>query len=160
MKLTEHFSMEEMTASNTAKARHIDNTPGEKETENLKALASMLESIRKEYGKPITVTSAFRCKRLNSLVSSAKTSSHIYGLAADTRPADGNMAAYQAAVLRWAKSNSFDQIILERVSGNIAAWIHIGLRHGVTGQQRQQILYTPDCKHYYVVPQNSKFYKV
>lgn len=38
MKLTQHFSLEEMIKSQTGSRKGIDNTPGQKEIENLKAL--------------------------------------------------------------------------------------------------------------------------
>ena len=68
MKLTEHFSLEELIKSSTAKAKKIDNTPTQAAKTNLQRLASnILEPIRLKYGKPIIVTSGYRSMALNTV---------------------------------------------------------------------------------------------
>lgn len=86
MKLTEHFTLEEFVRSDTAAAYKIDNTPGEKEIRRLKELCeTILEPLRVAIGKPINVTSGYRCKLLNSHpdVKGSANSDHMYGMAAD-----------------------------------------------------------------------------
>lgn len=85
MKLTEHFTLEELTNSPTAKRLNIDNTPSEKIEEELMETAQLLEKIRGVYKKPIIVTSGYRCKKLNDAVGGAKSSQHMKGQAADIR---------------------------------------------------------------------------
>lgn len=85
MKLTEHFTLEELTNSPTAKRLNIDNTPSEKIEEELMETAQLLEKIRTVYKKPIIVTSGYRCEKLNKAVGGAKTSQHMKGQAADIR---------------------------------------------------------------------------
>jgi hypothetical protein len=46
MKLSEHFSLDEFTASETATRKSIDNTPPPVVTENLRMLAALLEQVR------------------------------------------------------------------------------------------------------------------
>ena len=85
MKLTEHFTYEELTRSATALRYGIDNNPNDTVKAELNELAQMLETIRKEYNKPIIVTSGYRCKRLNDIVGGSRTSQHVKGQAADIR---------------------------------------------------------------------------
>lgn len=85
MKLTEHFSYEELTASQTAKAKRISNTPDPESAANLAILAiRVLEPAREQYGAPIRISSGYRSKRLNSVLPGASsTSQHMKGQAAD-----------------------------------------------------------------------------
>lgn len=85
MKLTEHFTLEELVNSPTAKRLNIDNTPSKAITSNLMELSELLEKIRTIYGKPIIVTSGYRCEKLNKAVGGAKGSQHRLGQAADIR---------------------------------------------------------------------------
>lgn len=83
MKLSEHFSLEEFTASDTAAARHINNTPPPECIINLTKLAMELENVRALLGFPITISSGFRCPDLNAAVGGVPNSDHVRGLAAD-----------------------------------------------------------------------------
>lgn len=141
MKITEHFTLEELCASSTAKKRGISNTPDSRATDNLRELSVyLLEPLRIYYGKPICITSGYRCPKLNEAVGGAANSSHKYGLAADIIPSDGDMKGMQAKVLEWAKTHAFDQIIMEKPKGGTASWIHVGWRRGVNNAQRRQVL--------------------
>lgn len=84
MKLSKNFTYEEMINSATAKRLNIDNTPSVKELGELRKLCQqVLQPIRDKYGKSITVTSGYRCEKLNKAVGGSKTSQHRYGQAAD-----------------------------------------------------------------------------
>ena len=83
MKLSENFKLLEFTRSETAKRLNIDNSPGEIELNNLKRLAGEMEKVRELFGKPIIITSGFRCNKLNSAIGSKPTSRHVLGLACD-----------------------------------------------------------------------------
>ena len=85
MQLTKHFTLQEMTASETAARRGFDNTPNATETANLVRTAELLEEVRALLGKPILVNSAFRSKQVNDAVGSRDTSQHRLGCAADIR---------------------------------------------------------------------------
>lgn len=78
-----YFSIAELCASNTAKKKKIDNTPDEKIVEHLTELIGVLNGIRESLGKPINVSSGYRCKALNTAVGGSATSSHLYGYAVD-----------------------------------------------------------------------------
>lgn len=56
--------------------------------QNLEVLASVLDKVRNAFGKPILVTSGYRCPLLNAHVHGAKNSHHLFGEAADIKPKD------------------------------------------------------------------------
>lgn len=84
MNLTQNFTLEELIKSDVANKYKIDNSPDEKMIKNLKSLCeNVLQPIRDRYNKPITVTSGYRCDKLNKKVGGVKTSQHLNGEAAD-----------------------------------------------------------------------------
>lgn len=122
MKLSPNFTLEELTRSSTAVEAGIQNTPGEKELDNLHYLARVLEQVRHLVGKPVSVTSGYRSKELNDKISgSSSTSAHMRGMAADIN-VDG-ISPIRLAILIKNSDIDFDQLILEKDS-----WVHIGLR--------------------------------
>lgn len=147
MKITENFTMEEFFRSAKADSLKIDNTPTEKEKANINRLViDILQPIRDKFGNPITVSSGYRCEKLNKAVNGSPTSAHRFGNAADLKAKD--MKAFQRCVLEWAKTNKFDQVIIEYPDKNhVASWIHIGIFNS-SGKQRKQIIYTKDGKNY------------
>ena len=79
-----YFTIAERCASSTATAKGIDNTPTPGITQNLERLvANVLDPLREAWGKPIVVTSGYRCPELNKAVGGAKNSHHMQGMAAD-----------------------------------------------------------------------------
>jgi len=83
MKLSDNFSLDEFTFSNTAIRKGIDNTPSAEVIENLTQLCRILEFIRYGIEKPIKITSGYRSPKLNKAVGGSKKSQHIEGKAAD-----------------------------------------------------------------------------
>ena len=81
-----YFTFNELCESGTAKTHNIDNTPNEQIKINLRNLVdNCLDVIREKYGKPITVSSGYRCPALNKVVGGASTSQHTKGQAADLK---------------------------------------------------------------------------
>lgn len=79
-----YFTIEELTRSDTARLRGIDNAPPEDVKKNLTALVdNILDPLREAYGRPIRVNSGYRCPALNKAVGGAITSDHLTGKAAD-----------------------------------------------------------------------------
>lgn len=139
--ISRNFTLEELCRSDKAVQKKISNTPNVQTVSRIKeAVECMLQPLRDSYGKDIKVTSGFRNEKVNSLAGGSRTSSHLYGYAFDMVPADGDMANFQQAVLKWSKFALFDQIIIEQPKNGIASWIHIGWRRGIDGSQREQIL--------------------
>ncbi len=141
MKLTEHFTLAELTKSQTAARRGIDNAPKEEHMENLQALATyILEPLRKEIGKPIFVNSGYRCEELNRAIGGSKTSQHMKGEAADIECF--SIGNYEMAKLI-ARNFTFDQLILEcwRPEDNRldSGWVHVSFLKDTT-RNRDQVL--------------------
>ena len=137
--LTEHFTLNEMTASGTAIKLGIENKPGATETENLRQLCkNVLEPLRRRFGK-IRVTSGYRCPELNKAVGGVKNSQHMRGEAADLHVSSEEQAQKWANFI--AGNLTFDQCIIERRLGNDCRWLHVSYVIPVAGRQnRRQVL--------------------
>lgn len=133
-----YFELDEFIKSRTAIEKGIDNTPTFEVVDHLSELVSeILDPLRAAYGKPIYVSSGFRCLALNSILKGASTTSvHPIGYAADLYADD--MEDFKAFVKEWLikTRTRFDQCILERSGKD--EWVHIGL-YNRRGQQRGQI---------------------
>jgi hypothetical protein len=121
MKLTDHFSLEELTFSETALRLGLDNTPPAPVAANLKRLAEQLETVRSVLGgRPLVISSGYRSLAVNEAVGGSMTSGHLLGLAADfVCPAFGTpLAICQELVLAGVQ---FDQLIQE------GRWVHFAI---------------------------------
>lgn len=117
-----YFTIEELIKSDTATEKKIDNTPNALITNNLKYVIERLNPIREEFGKPIYVTSGYRCPRLNKLVGGSTKSAHLQGLAVDitTYNRDENKRLFNLIRSKY----QFDQLIDEKD----LSWIHLGFK--------------------------------
>ncbi len=88
MKKIKYFKLAEFINSPTANRLGIDNTPSFDVVDNLNRLADYLDGIRAKLGKPILVSSGYRCPMLNKAVGGVANSQHLKGLAADLVCAD------------------------------------------------------------------------
>ncbi|NUX55909.1 D-Ala-D-Ala carboxypeptidase family metallohydrolase [Paraburkholderia youngii] len=133
MRLTDHFTLEELTQSETAARRRIDNTPSTAIVEHLTRTAHTLEQVRTLLGShPVLVSSGYRSPALNAVVGGAANSAHMTGLAADfICPGFGTPLEICRKVA--ASGIVFDQLIQE------GTWVHIGLAR-VGQKSRQQAL--------------------
>ena len=123
MLLSEHFSLSEMLASETAEKHHIPNTPLKCHITALQNLVQRcLEPTRQHFGLPIQVNSGYRCPQLNAAVKGASNSQHLAGEAADiTIPRKHWPFCYTSSeqiarlLFTWMKDNvDLDQLILEQ----------------------------------------------
>jgi uncharacterized protein YcbK (DUF882 family) len=131
VKLTEHFSLEELTHTDH---REYDNTPNDAELENLKRLAEFLEEVKKTLGgRPIMVNSAFRSKQVNDAVGSKDSSQHRIGCAVDIRVPELTPNDVVKAVI--ASNLGYDQVIRE-----FDRWTHISIPNTPDMKPRKQAL--------------------
>ena len=133
MKLSQNFTLEEMTASQTAVRRGFDNTPNATEIANLVRVAALLEEVRALVKKPIIVTSGFRSKQVNDAVGSRDTSQHRIGCAADFKVP--GMTPKQVVELCIKAKIGYDQIIEE-----FDSWVHISVPDSPSRPPRRQAL--------------------
>ena len=131
MKLTEHFSLEELTHTDH---REYDNTPNDAELENLKRLAEFLEEVKQTLGgRPIMVNSAFRSKQVNDAVGSKDSSQHRIGCAVDIRVPELTPDQVVRTVI--ASSLAYDQVIRE-----FDRWTHLSIPNTPDAKPRKQAL--------------------
>ena len=121
MLLSKNFSLLELTKSQTAERRGIENKPTAEHIENMVALCeNILQPVRDQYGSFI-VSSGYRCPELCIAIGSSKDSPHAQGQAADFEVA--GVSNYKLA--SWIEENlEFDQLILECFTGGNTGWIH------------------------------------
>lgn len=130
MNLTQHFTLEELTLSETAERAGIDNTPQADAIAQLRILCEGLERIRSVLGYPIHVNSGYRCAALNKAIGGSKNSQHMTGNAADIIcPAFGPPIAICRVIIN--SGIEFDQIIKE------FSWVHVAF---VEHQPRGSVL--------------------
>jgi len=125
MKLTENFSLNELTKSQTAERKGIDNTPSAEHQENLKSLCEMiLQPIRDHFGQVVSVSSGYRSPELCVAIGSSTQSQHAKGQASDFEifgVSNKELADYIDENL------DYDQLILEYWKGEDepnSGWVH------------------------------------
>lgn len=119
---SEFFSLDELIKSSTATKHHIDNTPPPDVLKNLQYGVDMvLDPLRRIYGKPIIITSGYRCPKLNTLVGGVSNSWHTQGNAADIHVASLTEATKLFSNLQ--KIPSVDTVLFEH-SGS-GQWLHV-----------------------------------
>ena len=127
MKLSAHFTLAELTASNKAAQLRIDNTPPPELMPRLVLTAEMLERIRSTLGVPVIVTSAYRCRQLNTAVGGVTSSDHTQGHAADfVAPSYGTPYDIAKLLAPLVSVLGIGQLILEGIRGK--QWVHVSTR--------------------------------
>ena len=159
-KISKYVSKKEVTHSNTAKARGIDNTPSEEQWELIKACAeAIFDPLREATGGPVKINSVFRSYALNKALKGSSTSQHCV----DTNPTSrGYGAAFDIDDLYWVRGLSdfnntqmgdwirencdFDQLIYEGIVNGYPKWIHFSYRPD--GNNRNQVLIMKSGKYF------------
>ena len=126
LQLTEHFSLEEMTHSDIAARKGLDNTPTPEIIANLTRVAATMERVRVLLGwNAVHVHSGYRSVEVNKAVGGVATSAHCKGLACDF---DVQTYSNYAAAMKIKESGiPFDQLILEFSGSPYGGWVHLGL---------------------------------
>lgn len=131
MKLSNNFSLEELIKSPIADEQHVfeQYNPSNEIIQNLEDLCKhVLQPVREELGFPLTITSGYRCYKVNVLAKGADNSDHLYGFAADIICQDN------AKLFEVLKKYKFKQLINEY---NLS-WVHVSYDKN---NLKQQILY-------------------
>ena len=141
MQLSKYFTLAELTPSSTAKRLGIKNEPTPAHLECLKGLATnILDKVREHFGKPIWISSGYRCKALNDATpGSSATSQHCSGEAADLDQDGRGTGVTNKIVFDYIKDHlNFDQLIYEYGTDANPDWVHVSWES--TGKQRKQVL--------------------
>lgn len=135
-----HFTIEEMYASQTAKAKGIDNKPNVQQMINLVYLcAYVLEPLRLAMGEPIKIGSGFRCTKLNKAVGGVNNSQHMMGQAADLC-IDGDIEKGRRWFNYIKEHLPFDQLIWEKNPKTGSYWVHVSFVFHDFGKNRRQVI--------------------
>lgn len=141
MKLSENFTLAELTHSEAAERLHLDNTPPAVVIERLREVCMrILEPVRQHFGRATTVNSGYRSVAVNKAVKGASNSQHTRGEAVDFEipgVANGDVAM-------WASANlEFDQLILEAYKPGLpsSGWVHCSWR--ATDLRREVMTFIP-----------------
>ena len=137
MQLSDHFTLEEATYSETAVRNGIDNQPSTVQLENMKVAASKLEALRAVTG-PLKINSWLRLPAVNVAVGGSKISSHMDGWAIDVSsskltPIDLCHEVQKAGI-------KFDQMIHE-----FGRWMHISFAPEM--RQQELTIFKPEGKY-------------
>ena len=139
MKLTEHFTCEELTKTDVAELQAKNRRQAETLKGKLIRLAEWAETLRAVIKAPMIITSGYRCRYLNTRVGGACGSQHVKAEAIDFRPV-GIEPEQAFKMLAASHAVSFGQLILEKRGGR--PFLHIGMG------SRRQLLYSPKAGVY------------
>lgn len=135
--LTDHFVLEEFTASHDSKAFGIGNTPGENAIKNMTLLCeNVLEPLRALLQRPLFINSGYRSPELNKRVGGVSNSQHMRGQAADVRAK--NLQDANNMVKLISDYLDFDQVFVERSAkgnGTMCYWVHVSYKK--SGNRKQ-----------------------
>lgn len=139
VQITKHFTLEELCASATAKARGIQNKPTVQQIVALVYLTCyVLEPLREAMNEPIPISSGFRCEQLNRAVGGVANSQHMKGQAADL--CIGGDIEKGKRWFNYIKTHlPFDQLIWEH-SKSGTYWVHVSFVHPDFGRNRRQAI--------------------
>lgn len=135
MRLSEHFTLAELTRSDAAARIGDDNQPPPEHLKNLTALAGRLEAVRALFGRPVTIASCYRNPVVNAHVGGVSGSDHAQGHAADIHvPPFSDLE-----VARKIRDSGlrFDQLILEGTPARPRC-VHISFAPRMRGQVLRQ----------------------
>ncbi len=160
MKLSEHFTLGEMTKSNSHP--EVYNIPSHEAIANLKRLCVWLEELRRRYNdkyvtnpslssrpsvargeiseEPIRLNSGYRSPQLNRAIGGVSNSNHLTGCAVDIRVENMEQLIRYAAILLDISNEmqqDFDELLIEKNRYG-AVWLHFAVR---AKDNRRKILF-------------------
>ena len=126
MRLSEHLSVREVSKSNTATRRGINNEPTDEHLKNLKLVAQKIfEPLRNHFGIAIGISSGYRSEELNKAVNGSKSSHHCSGMALDL-DADIYGRLTNKEIFEFILNHlEFTQLIWEYGTDNEPNWVHV-----------------------------------
>ena len=136
-RISKNFTLDELTASATAKQMRIINAPGVDEVCNLCALVhNVLQPLRDAMGEAIKIGSGYRCPQLNKAVGGVSNSQHMKGEAADLC-IDGDLKKGRKWMTWIMEHCDFDQLIMEH-NAKGTYWVHVSYRSD--GKNRRHVI--------------------
>ena len=150
MKLSKNLWLSEVTKSNTAIRRGIDNNPTNLHIANLIYLAEkVFQPIREHFGCPIFVSSGYRSKDLNEAIGGSQKSFHSHGMALDL-DMDGKSTITNTDIFNFIKDNlPYTELIWEFGTEDKPDWVHVAIAKGREQEKNAKIAYREDGKTKY-----------
>ena len=141
MKLSKNLSLNEVTKSNTAERRGIDNSPTEAHIKNLKYVAEkVFQPIREYFGVPIYVSSGYRSQALNEAIGGSPRSFHSHGMALDLDQDGRNKGVSNCDIFYFIKDNlQFTELIWEFGDEYEPNWVHVAIAPGRENEKKTKI---------------------
>jgi hypothetical protein len=137
MKLSDNFTLQELTYSDTAIRKGLNNEPNEEQIENLKLVCeNILEQVRAHFNAPVVISSGYRSVAVCEAVGSSSKSQHTKGQAADFEI----FGIPNKDVADWIVNNiDYDQCILEFWNENEpnSGWVHCSFNNA--GNRKQYL---------------------
>jgi len=146
MQLSKNFTLKEMCKSSMALRLDIDNTPNEKEIQNLIYLTENIsQPCRDRFGR-INVNSGFRCKKLNDAVGSTDASFHKIGCAEDI---EAELYSNLELLVYIHENLPYTELIAEHFDkeDGEAGWVHAAIQK----DNPKKTLKLKDKDHHYKV---------
>ena len=149
--ISKHISYKEGVHSNTATRRGIDNTPDNKQLDNMELVAEeVFEPLRTYVNGPIKINSFFRCPELNKAIGGSSKSQHCKGQAMDIDDTFGRMT--NAEMYHFIKEHlDFDQMIWEFGDDDNPDWVHVSYISPKDNRNRCLKAYREDGRTKYMV---------
>ena len=140
MKLSKNLWLSEVTKSNTAIRRGIDNNPTKLHIANLTYLAEkVFQPIREHFGHPIFVSSGYRSKDLNEAIGGSQKSFHSHGMALDL-DMDGKSTITNTDIFNFIKDNlPYTELIWEFGTEDKPDWVHVAIAKGREQEKKAKI---------------------
>ena len=142
-RLSDHFTLAELTFSATAARKGLSNVPPPEIVDQLTLTADRMEKVRDLLGHPVRVLSGYRSPAVNKAVGGSPSSAHRTGHAVDfICPGFGTSAQVAAHLAKHL--TGYDQLIEE-----FGEWVHVGFGPGQRMQKltarkvRGRTTYTP-----------------
>jgi len=130
MKLTDNFSLAELTKSQTAERCGFNNNPDKEHIDSLQKLCdNILQPVRDYFQKPVMISSGYRSPQVSMQIGSSTRSQHCKGQAADIEIA----GVSNKELADFINDNlNFDQVILEFHNPDEinSGWVHVSYVEG------------------------------
>lgn len=131
-----YFKFIEMIRSSKADEFGIDNFPNQCDIiDNIIFTIECLDNIREQYGKPLYISSGYRCDELNRKVGGVKTSQHTKGQAVDINLGSVEM---NRDFFNWCCANIKNLPIDQLIDESHYSWVHLSFTNE---NQRHQVLH-------------------
>ena len=151
MKLSKNLWLSEVTKSNTAVRRGIDNNPTDEHVEKLKYLAEKIfQPIREHFNCPIFVSSGYRSKALNEAIGGSQRSFHSHGCALDLDMDGKAQNVSNTDIFNFIKDNlEYTELIWEFGTKDKPDWVHVAIAKGRETEKNAKIAYRIEGKTKY-----------